>query len=202
MIPAYEFYNTSKKIGKDTIYRVSVRQYLVFMDILTRIQNTKDKSVIRALQLEIVKLASDVRRVKIKHISLYLEIVQFNIPVQITPAKNTKKGSVIDVYKNVLILMEEIVSSIPSVSIPQVQNEWNIFQVMIMHDLITRRKAIEYTELTQIQGLAKYKPQVLFDRYKGMIDPSKPLSTDISLTEAFKYAEKYEREVKKNAEFH
>ncbi len=204
MIPGYEFFNHSKRIGNQVIYRVSVRQYLVLMDILGRIGRAIDKKVISALKLEVIKMASSVRRPWKRDMWLFDEITRFNIPP--TKKNNTagksSNSKPADIYKNVLILIDVIVNAYPSVSIPDILDHWNIIQVTVMHGIVKRREAMNYQEFTSIYGLAKIKPQTLMDRYMGIINPERPVSTQISVGEAFRLSAKANRKGAVHAEFH
>ncbi len=187
MISDYEFFNTETKIGKIKLYRVSIREYLILLELIERIKNAKSLHEINTWKLKIIALTTNLKKPKKKHLNLFDTVMRYNIPpTSTTNEKNPTKMKRTDFYSGILMLIDTIVHEYASVSFDEILNYWNIFQIMITYKLIRRRCGNNYLELTSIFGLAQNKPSVLFERFSAMGREDKPSSKKISLAEAFR----------------
>ena len=201
MIKDFEFLNTEKSIGKNIIYRLSIQDYMTFLEIVEHIKKSSSLDEIKTWKFEIIKLGSNIRHPKTRNLPLFDEIIKFNIPDLQEKKSNTRKLKREDFYRGILTLIDVIVHEYASVSITEIMTSWTIFQLIIAHNLIMRRHGAHYLELTSITGLATYKPKILFTRYSRMGKENKPIETNISITEAFRLAAS-KNNGGKNVEFH
>lgn len=199
MIPGLEFFNTKQTIDRHEIYRVCIKDYLVLIELMDRIRVSKSRYQIIRYQKEIIRLCSNVRFPRKRHMGLYPKIMKFNIPATDTGKKKTNSKRT-ELYRNILILVDIVLSQYASLNVSQIFTEMNIFQLLIFKDLITRRQGLEYMELTSITGLSQYKPNILFERYGKWANSKSVSPSTISTMEAFRLSDKARE--KGHAEFH